>query len=88
MIGAARRDDDAEVDDLVGGLFREVDDRFNTLEAQYAAARQDLTTADVEESLARPDPIAASAARYEMVSEVATLRADVERQAAELDSSN
>jgi hypothetical protein len=85
MIGAARRDDDAEVDDLVGGLFREVDNRFNTLEAQYAAARQDLTTADVEESLARTDPIAASAARYELVSEVATLRADVERQASELD---
>lgn len=82
---AAPTSDQARVDDLVGDLFRDVDDRFERLEQQYLEARSDFSSDTYDPALTQGDPVAASAARFELVEQIATLRADVERQAAELD---
>ena len=70
----------------VDELFREVDDRFSDLERQYAQARSDLRPVDPsEEMVGTGDPAAASAARFELVSQVAALTAEVELRNNELD---
>ena len=68
------------IDDLVGGLFRNVDSRFSNLQQRVQKARENLRESDVE-TVGHRDLAAASAAREAVATEVATLRADIERQA-------
>ncbi|MFT4988366.1 MAG: chromosome segregation ATPase [Acidimicrobiales bacterium] len=74
-----------EAESLVDGLFREVDDQFTDLEREYSQARKDLA----QSSLDRPDTpsnaLQASNERFELMSQVATLQAEVSRQSDELD---
>ncbi|MFT7650471.1 MAG: chromosome segregation ATPase, partial [Candidatus Poriferisodalaceae bacterium] len=74
-----------EAESLVNGLFREVDDQFTDLEREYSQARKELA----QSSLDRPDTpsnaLQASNERFALMSQVATLQAEVSRQSDELD---
>lgn len=70
---------DETSDDLVENLFREVDDHFADLEAQYKSARQELAAADADRRDREVDFVQSTAERYELVSEVASLRSDLSR---------
>jgi len=71
--------DDENTDDMVGSLFREVDDHFADLELQYNEARRQLADADDERRDREVDYVQATAERYELMSEVASLRSDLGR---------
>ena len=65
-------------------LSIEVDDQFADLEHEYIKAREKLVGAASRRESPR-DALEASNERFELVSQVATLRAEVSRQADELD---
>ena len=65
-------------------LSIEVDDQFADLEREYIQAREELVGAASRRESPR-DALEASNERFELVSQVATLRAEVSRQADELD---
>ena len=72
--------DEEGIGEFVGGLFRNVDSRFSNLQQRVQKARENLREPEVE-AVGHRDPAAASAAREAVATELATLRADVERQA-------
>ena len=76
---------DEEAESLVDNLFREVDDQFKDLEREYSRAREDLAVAEPGRSDTPSDALEASNERFELLSQVATLQAEISRQAAELD---
>jgi len=76
---------DEEAENLVDNLFREVDDQFKDLEREYHQAREELATADDVRRETAADPIEASTDRFEMLSQIASLKADISRMADELD---
>lgn len=76
---------DEEADRLVDDLFREVDDQFADLEREYHQAREGMATADSERRDKTGDALVASNERFELMSQVATLQAEVSRQRDELD---
>ena len=76
---------DEEAQGLVGNLFREVENQFNDLEREYSQARKDLALAGTDSQDTASDALQSSAERFELMSLAATLRAEVSRQADELD---
>jgi chromosome segregation ATPase len=74
-----------EVESLVDGLFREVDDQFADLEREYSQARKDLAQSSLDRTDTPSNALQASNERFELMSQVATLQAEVSRQADELD---
>jgi len=74
---------DEESESLVDNLFREVDDQFKDLEREYSQAREDIASADFAK--APVDPLEASNERFELLSRVASLKAEIARQSHELD---
>lgn len=71
--------DDENSDDVVGSLFREVDDHFADLEQQYNDARRQLASSDDDRREREVDYVQATSERYELMSEVASLRSDLSR---------
>lgn len=71
--------EDENAGDMVGSLFREVDDHFADLEKQYNDARRQLASADDDRREREVDYVQATAERYELMSEVASLRSDLGR---------
>jgi len=65
-------------------LSIEVDDQFADLEREYIQAREELVATRSRRN-SPSDALEASTERFELVSQVATLRAEVSRQADELD---
>jgi len=76
---------DEQAQGLVGNLFREVENQFNDLEREYSQARKDLALAGTGSHDTASDALQSSAERFELMSLAATLRAEVSRQADELD---
>ena len=73
---------DEDANDLVDGLFREVDDQFKDLEREYLQAREGLDVSDMDR---RTDPLEAANERFALMSEVASLRSEIARQSDQLD---
>ena len=74
---------DEETESLVDNLFREVDDHFGNLEREYHEARRELADADVGRRASVENPVGATSERYELLSEVASLRSELARNAGE-----
>lgn len=70
---------DEPEENLVDNLFREVDDHFADLERQYKAARAELTSVDPARPESERNFVRSSTERFELVSQVASLTAEVSR---------
>lgn len=71
--------DDDTSESLVDDLFREVDSHFSDLEQQYAAARNELQQHDRDRRDGSIDHVASTSERFELMSENASLRAELSR---------
>ena len=74
-----------ETESLVDNLFREVDDHFGDLEREYSEARRELAEADADRRIRVENTVQSSAERFELVSEIASLQAELTRSAEQLD---
>ncbi len=76
---------DEEADRLVDDLFREVDDQFDDLEREYRQAREQLASTAPGSTDTPSNALGASHERFELMSQVASLQAELSRQRDELD---